>query len=229
MILFHDTDNEYRSRMAYPENHFLLAFGGRLRTSETWTQTLRFRKPFNLSGQAEVQAVCDEMADRLSDWWSTGISGSGAVLELVKFNEIGTNGRYVSPFTCLTELVPGVANSGESLFPNQVSVVVTTLTDASRGLAARGRMFFPIPTVSVQADGMINSTAVGNIGTAAKTLLDSLNGAEAGVVASVFSAVGAGAVRPITAVGVGRVLDTIRTRRQALTEERSTVALAAVP
>ena len=105
------------------------------------------------------------------------------------------------------------------MYPPQVSVCITTLTDARRGYASRGRFYLPPLAKYVGADGRISASDALTIATRTAVWVDDVTDLM-GAPAAVFSNVGSGAVRNITSVGCGRVLDTQRRRRRSLDEDR---------
>jgi len=151
------------------------------------------------------------------------IIGAQARLAWLKFNRIGVDGKYVNAFTNRHDWAPTLATSSGSPYPPQVSLVATFETGAARGLAHRGRMFLPTPLAAIDADGRITGGAAASAATKVAALLSALNALPGYGESRVYSNVRAGASRPITGVTVGRVLDTMRSRRSQLAEERSPV------
>lgn len=224
--------------MPFPHAHYLFSFGGKLRTvDEQWTMGLRFPGDFSLSDQAGEQDLQDDLTAVLAAWWPNGISGAPAHLEWTKFNRIGTDGKYVNNYSNTQYVEPGVPGGFASNYPNQIALVVTLETGLTRGLAHRGRLFFPTPRFNIeQATGKVAVGSMQTIADTVTTLLDNLNTACAGLTGpaapvrvSVASNVREGAFRPVTGVSVGDVLDTMRSRRTQLTEVRAVADLAAAP
>lgn len=213
--------------MAYPSAHYLLTYGGTLLGPETWTQGLRVWFEDMSRTQAEEEADLAAFAAVLAAWWpSQTISGAAVRLSWAKFNKIGVDGHYVNQYTNLHEwTAPGIASPNQGpLYPNQVSLVVSLTTNVARGLACRGRLYFYAGGIAVETDGRIGTTAQTSVTTKAKDLLDDLNGATDGVLV-VASNVREGAIRLIEGIKVGRVLDTMRSRRTSLDEGYSTSAV----
>lgn len=176
-----------------------------------------------------TDAIINAVATIVSGWWTSSSAPSPRLLSVsrlkaIKLNRIGANGRYVDPETMMVEwggLNGGYAISG-NFPPAQISSVTTLRTRLERGKAARGRMYLP-PTVAAHelgADGRVTSTAAFNQAEGVAKLIDDLN-TEYTLVGKVgvASNAGLGAFEHVTAVAVGRVPDTMRSRRTSLVED----------
>lgn len=204
--------------MAYPSQHLYLTWGGpSCQDAEAWQSGIRFPTP-TVPGQ-----VLAEDVDALIYGWLTDptMACSGLFRHAwTKLAVIGTDGRYPADVEAvLYEKAPATVGTTGNGHPSQCTVAVTTLTERTRGPAARGRMYLPGNTSAVADDGRISVTAASNIATRTAQFLDDLTDLM-GVPAYVFSEVGAGASNPIVAVSVGRVIDTQRRRRRSLEEDR---------
>lgn len=200
--------------MVFPRTHVLIAFGGTLRQNEIWSGTLRLDSPA-VPEQASV-------ANTLAAAWNSVDSPCGMEVALgwVKVNQVGTDGTYIQQTTNLIELAdPAEHPTQASPYPNQVSLVATLNTPKSRGLAHRGRLFLPLPRYAIDggSDGRITPGSATAAATWLAGLIGSLNALSDGNI-SVFSKVREGAAEPVSEVIVGRVLDTMRSRRSALDE-----------
>lgn len=219
--------------MTYSQDHMLLAFGGTLYGDEQWSTSLRCFPGFGDGGgfgsgtplipSPNMQTVADEVAA----WWlSIGFIGRAAKLGWVKWNAIGTNGRYREATTDLVEYDPEVTTSGSAtpVYPPQISLVVTLETGITRGLAGRGRMFLPAPTLPIGTNGTLTEANSTEVATKVAALLSALNeDVEGGRRVGVFSNTREGAARVVTGVSVGTVYDTMRSRRAQKTEVRPAV------
>lgn len=194
---------------------------------------LRMTAPAPAGGEVATTAALASLHAALKTWWASGISSNAAGLAWSKLNRILPTGKYADGFTIRKDEVTPIYNNVSVQFPNQIALVATLTTGLSRGMACRGRMFFPVPAVVMEdSDGRLTTAAATAAANKVKTLLDSLNAATDGCTVGVYSKgglSGVGASRRVTGVEVGRVLDTMRTRRSALVEARSAVALAAAP
>lgn len=219
--------------MPYPSEHYLLAFGGPLRGGEIWTMGLRMTAPSPPGGEGPTTAALDSLHAALKSWWVGGISSNAAGLAWSKLNRILPSGKYADAYTIRKDEPTPVYRNVSVQYPNQIALVATLTTGLSRGMACRGRMFFPVPAVVMEdSDGRLSTASATAAATNVAALLNNLNAATGGCTVGIFSKgglSGVGASRPVTGVEVGRVLDTMRTRRSALIEARSAVALAAAP
>lgn len=208
--------------MAYPSAHYLLSFGGGLPGGEEWSTSLRFTgsDPGTLLIE---QALCEEYDAVVVNWFTTYSELSDRnTHQWTKFNYIGTNGRYVYPFTALVDHGAGATGPyTETEYPNQIAIVVTMHTALGRGRASKGRMFLPIPGAGINAStGILESTDRNVITSGMVTFIEALNAVNALGFATVMSSLETGAQALITGVSVGRVLDTMRSRRTSLEETR---------
>jgi hypothetical protein len=202
----------------------LLAFGGPLWTSEQWSCSIRSDPNFG-DGNQLSQGALDEIWPAVATWFQSATSpiASHAKLGWLKFNRIGANGKYVNSTTYrkdwATPLATGVSNASAP----QVSLVATLETGASRGRAHRGRIYLPAPRYPLENDGRITAASATAAATSVAGLLTTLNGIASYGSNRVYSNIDAGTSRVITGVTVGRVLDTMRSRRTSLPEERTAV------
>lgn len=146
-------------------------------------------------------------------------------------NLIGTDGRYVDKFGTVEHvLTTPAAGGGGAQYPPQVAAAVTLETNASRGLASKGRFYVPSPVGSFETGpGLFSISAAANLAIRATTLVEDLNEELEGWTVAVVSGTRTGAARLVNRVSVGRVLDTIRSRRTSLVEDRQAGADIAVP
>jgi hypothetical protein len=215
--------------MAFPAQHFLLAWQGILPGGDIFSGGFRLSPEFTLASQESAQSACDDYAAVLASWWSAAgnpMVSARATLATVKLNRIGTNGKYVEAYTIRKDF-EGTLPKGAvgSSLPNQVAWVATLETGRTRGLAHRGRIFFPVPAAGIGLDGYVAAADATNAANRVAALINSVNGVRPSAKVHVYSAgsekTGApGVHRPVTGVSVGRVLDTMRTRRNALNEQR---------
>jgi hypothetical protein len=169
----------------------------------------------------------DEVPQGVIDACSTFIAAGttmapAAKLDTIKLNEIGTDGKYTR--TSVEHLIESAwpDGSGTTVYPPQVALVVSLLTNETRGLAARGRFYLPAPALGITtATALLNTsqvvTAVGHI----TTFLNAINTAMDPYRVAVASNVRDGMIREVKNVRVGNVLDTIRSRRTSIPETYS--------
>ena len=99
----------------------------------------------------------------------------------------------------------------------QLALAVTLTTALLRGKGSVGRIFLPYFTHPVGTDGRISASHAEMVRGTSVTFLNAVNAQAPGKIA-VFGQTGAGTVRPVTGVRVGRVVDTMRSRRRNLQE-----------
>lgn len=171
----------------------------------------------NTANEADRRA--DAVADVKAFWIRpTSRIANVATLLSVKFAAIGANGKYTgTPAITDFAAIPGAG--GALLHPYAVSLCVSLMTDR-RGPTGKGRIFLPCPSLGVLDNGLCGQTEVQGVATSVQTLLTSLNNAPGFDVADseVVVSSSKGYLSLVTGVRAGLVLDTIRSRRQALVE-----------
>jgi len=188
-----------------------------------------------------TDALLEDVATAVGAWWPAaigtpgngiGISGS-AKLTSIKLNRIGTDGRYMDAETKQWIYPSPIFGGGSGGGAPQLSLVASLRGPDPRARAGKGRMYFPN---SSAADGSLDLTT-GQVTEVSATqhaqgvmnLLLSIDAAYVtnGVtaVAGIASNVGAGAWQPMAEIRVGRVVDTMRSRRNKLTEAPVTVTV----
>lgn len=195
---------------------YRLVWGGRLFDTEGWSCSL------HVGSAAGLNLAASTFNAALVAWMARPGSAisSAARLDFVKFNQINPlTAKYSLPSSnevIQNDLAVGVASPQ---LP-QLSLAVSTRTVFARGRAHAGRFYPPSGVVSsVQPDGRVSSAAAIAAASSAATLLQGINTAVgAGSRVVVFSRVGQFA-EPVTNVRVGRVMDTMRSRRTSLLED----------
>lgn len=228
--------------MPFPKPHNVLQVFGAMQSGtyeDIWSMSLRIGHPGSSTGgvaSAPTAAMLDDVAADLTKWWnSQSILFPGTVkMTGFKLNAVGVDGRYISDTATVARsfgtsglLGTGTTNS----LPPQVTLALTLHTETARGLANKGRVFLP-PFISTvcQPGGVMSATnaqqAAGNFA----TLLTDLSNwpgidaaADPGDVV-IASKVREGAMRKVTGVSAGNVLDTQRRRRNNYREARGTIA-----
>lgn len=192
-----------------------LVWGGRLFDKESWSCSLHVNSTPGLNlAASNFQAAFVGWMQRAG----SKISG-GANLDFVKFNTINpVTGRYTLPIS--NELVsPGLAVGPAIASHGQLALAITTNTALARGRGHAGRFYAPVGQHTIDTATGLNSGADATLVlTSALTLIRDINtivGAGSSVV--VFSKRGQ-SVQPVTGLRVGRVMDTMRSRRRSLPE-----------
>lgn len=209
----------------YPAPFLRLVVSGTLFTSETYSWGLSL-VPTDPEGQVTFErfsVVPQTVIDALATFHVAAGLSTAAKMTMVKLNEIGTDGRYThSGSTTFHEWTTPVSGTGTPTMPPQVSQVVTLRTARTRGLAHAGRFYLPKLTGAIQNDGRLAVGEGENQAEKVRTLIGVLNGVALGHRVGVASNQGDGAFEPVTHVEVGRVLDTMRSRRASLREDYET-------
>lgn len=206
--------------MAYPGNFLRLVASGTYFDTEQFAWTLSLIPNFS-SPTAGPEEVPQAVIDAVTAFHGSGSIANSARLTTLKLNLIGPDGRYVDDGdTVLHDFAPpGLPGGGQPRHAPQVALAVSLQTARTRGRAHAGRFYVPSPTYPIDSTGRISAAdaevMVGN----ASTLIESLNAALPEFIVGVASDVGTGRFQAVTNVRVGRVLDTIRSRRSSLPEE----------
>lgn len=193
---------------------------------ERWSIRLNFSDPLNFSdGTAFHNGVVADV--KLWAGLEVGL-WSGSRVSLVKSAVIGTNGLYTGePFIDEFTPVPFGGTASVPSFPFQVSLCMSLQT-GQRGPRKRGRVYLPTPLVTLEPDGQFQAAQAIAIRDRFATFLNNLNnhtGPDAQA-PEVVIASSKGLNTIVNGVRVGRVLDTMRSRRRSLPEDYT--ALAAV-
>lgn len=193
-----------------------LVWSGTLFTGESWSCSVHLAGPIG----PLVPATTFEPA--IKAWMTrptSHLSGAARLTE-IKFNSIDpVTGKYALPTSNNATVFPDVAGT-ENSAPGQLSLVVSTRTVLARGRGHAGRFYPPSgnPDSGVStAAGQVTVAVAGDCAASASTLLTAINVATADFRVVVFSKAGQ-SVEPVTAVRVGRVYDTMRSRRSSLDE-----------
>lgn len=201
-----------------------LVWSGSLFTDESWSCSLHFNGPVGplvpaLSFEAALKAWFTRAGSRISD---------AAKLEEIKFNSIDPiTGRYALPVSNNAVSFP-VVSGVSAAAPGQLTLAITTRTALARGRAHAGRFYPPTgqPAVALDASGREATTVAQSMAQSAADLIVALNLVDPTFTACVFSRAGQ-VQEPITHVAVGRVYDTIRSRRTSISEDYQEAAVPA--
>jgi hypothetical protein len=142
-----------------------------------------------------------------------------AVLKEVKIAAIGADGKYTEDPIIIS--VNQVGGGGALPVPLPQAALVVSCESTRRGPTGKGRFYLPMPNVVITEPGFLMAVATAeDVRTSAQTLLGALNN-EAGVDVvdrKVVIASSKGYNTPVTSIRVGRVIDTMRSRRKSLSE-----------
>jgi len=150
-----------------------------------------------------------------------------ATLTKVKVAAIGVDGMYLTDSVEAEPVVGGITGADAAVrHPNQVAFCVSLRSFTNLGHASRGRFFLPLPADGVNPSGKIDaaravlrSSLTAELFTDLNVYLETGDGDDCNI--ALMSNIGAGTTHAVTKVRCGTVLDTIRSRRNALTEDYS--------
>lgn len=207
--------------MPYLAPFLRLVAVGSLPGGEQWTWSLSFIENFGPS-TAPTEVPADVITAVQTFHQSSAVAlGSGVTLDAIKLNEIGVDGRYTNSSATVEHFFdPPEGAAGTIQLPPQCATAVSLLTGKTRGLAHRGRFYVPRLGRTVGTDGRLTTSDQSDLLTAAAAMVGSLNTALGpDYVCGVVSDRRTGAQQVVTELAVGRVVDTIRSRRRKLVED----------
>lgn len=137
-------------------------------------------------------------------------------LTSVKWAFIGPDGKYSSGPVLSSELDLAGSRLSEA-HVDQIAIAVS-LNTATRGPRGRGRFYLPGPGFAIGPGSLMSATDAQSLATSAAGFLSDINAGwpDNGTVCVASSF---GLNSPVTSVRVGRVFDTIRSRRASLSED----------
>jgi hypothetical protein len=204
--------------------HTRVTFGGSLGTGlfqEQWVCGL------SLGGEGTdatltlpVQAELDAVATAIKNYVAYSGSGIGgvAVLLFVKFAVIDATGHYAGDPVLINVAATQGGSAGAS-HPFQISRVIS-LDTGRRGPTGRGRFFAPAAVGAIDSEGLSTVDQAQTAAFSAADMIKNVNNAVSGA-ARVVVASSKGYNTTVSSVRVGRVLDTVRSRRTSLQERYS--------
>ena len=174
------------------------------------------------------------VATPVANFWGQFSTGSGAgihgnaILKSIKLNRIGVDGKYADPESH-EYVYPSPVPGGDAFnAPAQLATVATLRTAFDRGRASKGRMYLPVCKgyEAPGADGRATAVQALRVANATAQLVNAINtvyaGAESGDESlgrvAIGSSIGAGRHLEVTGVTVGRATDTMRSRRNKISE-----------
>jgi hypothetical protein len=176
--------------------------------------------------QVAENALSDVCDDVISYWQDpAALVSVFARITSIKIADVQPDGKWRNGVATYERTSPGIPGGsqgagGTLTHAPQVALAVTLRT-AINSPRTRGRFFLPLPTATVPGgSGLMDSGQATGVAERTATLFTQVNNqpgfdnnGNVVVVASTF-----GAITPVTSVSVGRVLDTITSRRNALKE-----------
>jgi hypothetical protein len=227
--------------VTFTDDHYYVTFGGGLGELEEWQTGFRcWPVPGNPVANAdfllEQLHTFVSVEDILGDVTALITSISGAVwnstvtVAWAKVAVINEAGYYAGDAKLAEQAPVGGVGGGGMPWP-QLSVAVSLWSGSGFGRANHGRMYLPCPAQvsSHITTGQIDPPAVvDGIRTKMVTLLSDINGevstAAVSTIPAIMSKLGTGTTKAIAQVGVGPVMDTMRSRRADLDDEVKTWA-----
>jgi hypothetical protein len=227
--------------MSYDRPCFYLTYGGTLYPSsggpEQWQTGMRFASDAAFGVDDFVRAL-DEISivDILQDCTEliTGALGVGlywssvVTIDWAKLAVLDLEGHYADT-PIIAEQTPVPGGAGAFPFAPQLACVVSLWSGSTFGRANRGRSYLPPPWQWLDSaevtDPRPTQAMCDSLRSQYRLWLSQVDG-EVGTVAlgvfpAIMSKIGTGTTKPISKIAVGRVIDTMRSRRQALEEEPS--------
>lgn len=218
--------------MPVPTHFRFVVRGSFTGSDEGWSTSCHFARANPLEPDAGLDDINEgNVTTAVTSFFGTSEHLSSTQVDDWRFYVIGTDGKMEGNGPLLHEFaeneLKGTAQA--YLYPNQVALVAT-LVAANRGPARFGRMYLPPPNLPLDSSGRISAANAGfradSIGAFLKNVSDAIDmediTSSEGLNISpgpVGSTVGTKQV--IDHIEVGRVLDTMRSRRRSLLEERA--------
>ena len=183
---------------------------------------------------ADVGEVTPAAVSAVATAWQTFFTGNHGFSQAFKTDQVKM-ARTDNDGHTITDQVeyhvygtPIVGTSGGAAMPPQISVVGTMISSNVRGLAAKGRMYLPGINYPISStDGLMGTNEQGAIANGFNTFLSTVN--ESAVVpgAVILASKGrnplgfptVGQNKNVEHIRIGRVYDTQRRRRNALSEQ----------
>lgn len=208
--------------------HFRFTFRGDfVGTPEHWSFGLHYRRNIDLGPDAGLADIDKAAVTSAVDFFFS-LNGvkipSNAKMTDWRVYQIGTDGKaegdiHVEDVSALT-----VTGAATPIYPPQVALAITKVAD-DRGPGRLGRFYLPTaaPIATDLRLSVSEATAIGNeVQAFLKSISDAIDipGTLVSSPCVNISAVGAGVLQDVDHVEVGRVLDTLRSRRRSMLEER---------
>lgn len=213
----------------YTAPHILITVQGDAWTStETWQFGVRVIPTNVIVTDSDCQNLANNLAAPTQAMFTAAALKIGVTNRLmaIKVARINEDGHYPPDHNpgVYTYPTPIAAPAGQAGLP-QATMCVTLLTNLPRGLASRGRFFLPNTNLIPSGDGRITTVEADSIESLVRTWLLAVNASSEVDAIAVFSGLREGRTAVVNRIGVGRVIDTMRSRRRSLAELRSPLNL----
>lgn len=204
--------------------------------SDTFNVTLSIGSLLPAQMLEVTPALLIQVANHVDTWWNDPLSsGSTGGLSLaadakltgIKLNRIDVDGKYMDSETYEHTYPTPIAGSGPAGAVPQLSIVTSLYSAHPRTTGGKGRMYWPpsqLTATALGADGRISAAGAAQYAQGSAQFIRTINAAYSAqsvpALACIASKVGAGVFQGIEEVGVGRVVDTMRSRRNKLDEDK---------
>jgi hypothetical protein len=210
--------------------HFRFTVRGIFDSSpETWVTGFHMTSTQPLSADAHLGDISESgVSAAVEGFFGGSTFCANAKVTDWRAYEIGNDGLMLGDGPLLHDYVASgpSGSAGAWKYPAQVACVISLIA-AHRGPAKRGRMFLPAPAAPVGSGGRISDADAADIRTATTTFLkavsDSIDMADTASSEGCNVSTGppgstTGTLQVIDHLEVGRVYDTIRSRRRSMLE-----------
>ena len=205
--------------MNYHDPFRRLVFGGPLYVNEEWACSLSLAHIGTGDG-GSPGTVDPGIVTAIKEYVAGNYVAAGASLTWIKYNLIDVDGHYADTTSTVRWDETGTPTHGNGVpapIP-QATIVVSLMTANARGLAHTGRFYSPGFAGVIEDDGRTNISRATVVAESATAMLDGINAVDDTYRVAVVSKVGTGHQNHVTHVRVGRVIDTMRSRRSSLPE-----------
>ncbi len=222
--------------MTYNTASFYVTFGGpTFAGKEQWQTGLHFTPMVNPGPATEplLDALDDISTDDILQDVTQLISAHGTVhwgnsvaVSWAKIAVLNTQGKYAGDPKA-SEQLPVVGGFSAQAVPPQLAAVVSQWSGSNLGRANHGRNYLPLPltwyTSFTVNEPRVTAQAAADLRDAWIATVNDIQGevdtASLKTQWSIMSSIDIGRTRPVAHVGCGRVIDTMRSRRESLDEE----------
>jgi hypothetical protein len=234
----------------YDRPHYLFTFGGTAISGvEIWQSGFRVAPPADAT-EGDIRAAlgqisvddCFQAVGKVIGYTPALMAYSDSlVLRWAKVAPIKTNGKYAGNPKIAEGTIKGAA-TGARTGPAQLAWVATLSSGKGFGMAQKGRMYWPVPpSVGATVDpvtGAVTQAQCDEFRDIVATAIEDVDGEISTTLVPAFAAImssgggvsnpsGTGTTNAIMEVGVGRILDTQRRRRNDLQEAYNLAPAAA--
>jgi len=205
--------------MVYHDPFRRLAFSGRLFGAEDWSCGITMGH-VGLGAGSQPETVPEAIISAAEQFFSIAAVGAYCTLTTIKYNFIDVHGKYADPtLSTRWDAASPTTGGGSNIGPPQEALAISLRTAHMRGLAHQGRFYLPGYAATLGSDGRISVGTALAVAEQVTTFLNALNAVEANYKVCVVSQIAAGAQNEVTHCRIGRVVDTIRSRRSSLLED----------